>query len=143
MHIKWVAVASLLVILCGQGCSTIEGAAMGVQKDYETVNYKETINLPKTNFKQKASLITREPGFRKKWDEMDLYHKIQDNRAKADKYILHDGPPYASGELHIGTGMNKILKDLVVKFKSMSGYLAPYIPGWDCHGLPIEHFLKV
>lgn len=87
----------------------------------------------------KADLVRREPEFRKKWDEMDLYGLIRKARAGCPKYILHDGPPYPTGDLHIGTGLNKILKDLVVKYKTMQGYDAPYVPGWDCHGLPIEH----
>jgi len=104
-----------------------------------SVDYKKTINLPRTNFPMKADLIRREPEFRKKWEEMDLYGLIRKARAGAKKYILHDGPPYPTGDLHIGTGLNKILKDIVVKYKTMRGYDAPFLPGWDCHGLPIEH----
>jgi len=103
------------------------------------MNYRDTLNLPGTSFPMKASLVRREPQMQKRWDEMDLYGRIRKLRAGARKFILHDGPPYANGDVHIGTGLNKILKDVVVKFKTMRGFDAPFIPGWDCHGLPIEH----
>jgi isoleucyl-tRNA synthetase len=103
------------------------------------MNYKETINLPRTHFPMKAHLKQREPEMLRRWDAMDLYGRIREERRNAPRFTLHDGPPYASGELHIGTGMNKILKDIIVKYKTMRGFNAPYIPGWDCHGLPIEH----
>ncbi|MFC2158726.1 isoleucine--tRNA ligase [Acidobacteriota bacterium] len=101
---------------------------------------KETLNLPQTSFSMKAKLALREPDIIKKWDEIGLYDKIQARRKNsgAEPFVLHDGPPYANGNIHLGTALNKILKDFIVKSKSMSGYLAPYIPGWDCHGLPIE-----
>jgi len=102
------------------------------------MNYRDTVHLPKTPFKMKASLRQREPEFQRRWREMGLYQLIRDARAGRPKYILHDGPPYASGDLHIGTGMNKILKDMVVRIRTMMGFDAPYVPGWDCHGMPIE-----
>jgi len=102
-------------------------------------NYKETLNLPKTDFPMKANLATREPEMLKKWQEAGLYEQIQAARAGAELFVLHDGPPFANGDVHMGTALNKILKDLVVKSKTMAGFRAPYLPGWDCHGLPIEY----
>ncbi len=102
------------------------------------VNYRDTVLLPKTSFPMKANLRQREPELQKRWREMRLYECIREARKGCPQYILHDGPPYASGEIHIGTGMNKILKDLVVRSRTMAGYDAPFVPGWDCHGLPIE-----
>ncbi|HEY2615160.1 MAG TPA: isoleucine--tRNA ligase [Chthoniobacterales bacterium] len=102
-------------------------------------NYKETLNLPKTDFPMKANLATREPDMLQKWQEWDLYTQIQKARAEAELFVLHDGPPFANGDVHMGTALNKILKDLVVKSKTMAGFRAPYVPGWDCHGLPIEY----
>ncbi len=102
-------------------------------------DYKHTLNLPATDFPMKGNLAQREPGMLKKWQDMDLYGKIREARAGAEKFILHDGPPYANGSIHIGHAVNKILKDIIVKSKGLSGYDSPYIPGWDCHGLPIEH----
>ena len=104
-------------------------------------DWKETCNLPRTSFSMKANLQTTEPEMVARWDEMDLYGRIRAARRGAPKYLLHDGPPYANGEIHMGHALNKILKDLVVKSHNMLGFDAPYIPGWDCHGLPIE--LKV
>jgi isoleucyl-tRNA synthetase len=104
-------------------------------------DWKETCNLPRTAFSMKANLQTTEPETVARWDAMDLYGKIRQARKGATKYLLHDGPPYANGEIHMGHALNKILKDLVVKSHNMLGFDAPYIPGWDCHGLPIE--LKV
>jgi isoleucyl-tRNA synthetase len=103
------------------------------------MSYKDTINLPKTKFSMKGNLVQREPGFLKNWDKEDLYSQIRKARAGAKKFILHDGPPYPTGDIHIGTGLNKILKDIIIRFYTMRGFDAPYIPGWDCHGLPIEH----
>jgi isoleucyl-tRNA synthetase len=102
------------------------------------LDLKKTINLPKTGFAQKANLAQSEPARLKKWTEMGLYDLIRATRAGAEKFILHDGPPYANADIHLGTAMNKILKDFVVKSRSMLGYDAPYVPGYDCHGLPIE-----
>lgn len=103
------------------------------------INYKQTLNLPHTGFPMKANLSQREPQMLKRWYEMDLYVEIRKVSAGRDKFILHDGPPYANGDIHIGHAVNKILKDIIVKSRTMSGYDAPYVPGWDCHGLPIEH----
>jgi len=102
-------------------------------------DYKATLNLPKTAFAMKANLAQREPEMLKHWQKEDLYHQIRQARAGREKFILHDGPPYANGDIHIGHAVNKILKDIIVKSKTLSGYDAPYVPGWDCHGLPIEH----
>ncbi len=103
------------------------------------VDYGKTLNLPQTSFPMRANLPTKEVEIQNKWEEMDLYHVVQEARVGAPKYVLHDGPPYANGAIHIGTAMNKILKDIVIKFKTMQGYDAPYVPGWDTHGMPIEH----
>ena len=100
--------------------------------------YKSTINLPQTAFPMKAGLPNREPTILKKWAELDTYHALQELRADADTYVLHDGPPYANGNIHTGHAMQKILKDIIVKSRNLAGFRAPYIPGWDCHGLPIE-----
>ncbi len=103
-------------------------------------NYKDTLNLPKTDFPQQANLTKMEPLIRERWEKEKLYEKIVAARrgSPKGKWILHDGPPYANGDVHVGTGQNKILKDVVVKFRTMQGYYSPYVPGWDCHGLPIE-----
>src|SRR4029077_6115921 len=102
------------------------------------MDYKNTLNLPQTAFPMKADLVAREPERLKKWESAGLYQRIQAQRAGAAKFVLHDGPPFANGDVHIGTALNKILKDIVVKYKTLRGYHAPYVPGWDCHGLPIE-----
>lgn len=102
-------------------------------------DYKSTLNLPHTDFPMKANLAQREPEMLKRWQELDLYQRICARNAGKPKFILHDGPPYANGELHLGHAINKTLKDIVVKSRQLSGFDAPYIPGWDCHGLPIEH----
>src|SRR5262245_55737596 len=104
-------------------------------------DWKDTLNLPRTGFPMKANLPTTEPETLARWDAMDLYGKIRAAREGAPRFVLHDGPPYANGQIHLGTALNKILKDFVVKSRSMAGFDAPYIPGYDCHGLPIE--LKV
>ncbi len=101
-------------------------------------NYKDTLNLPNTAFPMKANLSTREPEILKKWQELNLYQKVCDKTKNNPKFILHDGPPYANGSIHIGHGLNIILKDMVIKSKFLSGYFTPFVPGWDCHGLPIE-----
>jgi isoleucyl-tRNA synthetase len=103
---------------------------------------KRTVNLPKTNFAQKANLGQSEPARLKKWTEMGLYEMIRRSRAGREKFILHDGPPYANADIHMGTALNKILKDIVVKSRTMWGYDAPYVPGYDCHGLPIEQYVE-
>jgi isoleucyl-tRNA synthetase len=102
-------------------------------------NYKETLNLPKTDFPMKANLAAREPEMLKMWEETRLYQQIQKSREDRQLFVLHDGPPFANGDVHMGTALNKILKDFVVKSQTMLGKRAPYVPGWDCHGLPIEY----
>ncbi|MFO1475724.1 MAG: isoleucine--tRNA ligase [Verrucomicrobiota bacterium] len=102
------------------------------------MDYKDTLNLPRTDFPMKADLVTREPDRLKRWLDGRLYEKIQAARSSAPDFILHDGPPFANGDVHIGTALNKIIKDIIVKYKSTRGFRAPYVPGWDCHGLPIE-----
>ncbi len=103
-------------------------------------DYKNTLNLPHTDFPMKANLAAREPAMLKRWQAMNLYAKLRAaSQGRSKKYILHDGPPYANGDIHIGHAVNKVLKDIIVKSKSLSGFDAPYVPGWDCHGLPIEH----
>jgi len=102
------------------------------------LDLKSTINLPRTDFPMKAQLPQREPRQLAQWDAEKLYQRILESRADAPLFVLHDGPPYPTGDIHLGTGLNKILKDMVVKSKTMAGFRAPYIPGWDCHGLPIE-----
>ncbi len=101
-------------------------------------DYKDTLNLPRTAFPMKASLAQREPRRLQQWQEMGLYARIREACAGRPRFVLHDGPPYANGELHVGHAVNKILKDMIVKSRTLDGYDAPYIPGWDCHGLPIE-----
>ncbi len=104
----------------------------------EKLDYKKTLNLPRTGFPMQANLVQREPERLARWEAAQLYRQIQEARASAPRFVLHDGPPFANGDVHIGTALNKILKDLVVKSKSLRGFQAPYVPGWDCHGLPIE-----
>ena len=101
-------------------------------------NYKDTLNLPKTPFPMKANLANREPEMLKRWEAEGLYQKIREVCAGREKFVLHDGPPYANGEIHIGHAVNKVLKDIIVKSRTLAGFDAPYVPGWDCHGLPIE-----
>jgi isoleucyl-tRNA synthetase len=102
------------------------------------VDYKTTLNLPRTDFPMRANLAQREPEVLARWEAMGLYRRIQEHNAGRPRFVLHDGPPYANGNIHIGHTLNKVLKDLIVKHRAMSGRLAPYVPGWDCHGLPIE-----
>jgi isoleucyl-tRNA synthetase len=102
------------------------------------MDYKDTLNLPRTGFPMKADLTAREPQRLERWHRTGLYEKIQARRAGAPKFVLHDGPPFANGDVHIGTALNKVLKDIIIKYKSLRGFSAPYVPGWDCHGLPIE-----
>src|SRR5258705_7369 len=104
-------------------------------------DWKDTLNLPRTGFPMKANLPTSEPETLARWASMDLYGKIRAKREGSRKFVLHDGPPYANGQIHLGTALNKLLKDFVVKSRSMAGYDSAYVPGYDCHGLPIE--LKV
>ena len=102
-------------------------------------DYKETLNLPLTEFPMRGNLANREPAMLKRWQDEGIYQQIRDHQQGRKRFILHDGPPYANGNIHIGHAVNKILKDMIVKSKGMSGFDAPYVPGWDCHGLPIEH----
>lgn len=103
------------------------------------MSYKETLNLPKTEFPMKANLPQMEPQMLNEWEEKDINSKIETKRKGKKNYILHDGPPYANGHIHLGTTFNKILKDFIVKYKNIRGFNTPYVPGWDCHGMPIEH----
>jgi isoleucyl-tRNA synthetase len=107
----------------------------------DTLDLKKTVNLPKTGFSQKANLAQNEPARLKKWQELKLYDLIRQDRACAEKFILHDGPPYANADIHLGTALNKIVKDFIVKSRTMMGFDAPYVPGYDCHGLPIELYV--
>ncbi|ARK31074.1 isoleucine--tRNA ligase [Halalkalibacter krulwichiae] len=102
------------------------------------MDYKETLLMPKTEFPMRGNLPNREPERQTKWSEMDIYQKVQERTADRPLFVLHDGPPYANGDIHMGHALNKILKDIIVRYKSMSGFNAPYVPGWDTHGLPIE-----
>lgn len=108
------------------------------KKTENSVDYKKTLNLPKTDFPMRGNLANREPQMLKQWNEAGLYEKLRKHAAGRPSFILHDGPPYANGKLHIGHAVNKILKDIIIKSKTLSGFDAPYVPGWDCHGLPIE-----
>ena len=102
------------------------------------MNYKETVFLPRTEFPMRAGLPKKEPEILEGWKKLDLYTKLREARADAELFVLHDGPPYANGQLHIGHALNKILKDVINRSQSMLGKNANYVPGWDCHGLPIE-----
>src|SRR4030066_2526945 len=105
----------------------------------KAMDYRDTLNLPKTEFPMKANLPKREPDILKEWEMKEIYHRLCQHAKGRPKYILHDGPPYANGNIHIGTALNKILKDIIVKSKFMAGFNSHYVPGWDCHGLPVEH----
>ena len=109
-----------------------------MSQDKPGSQYKDSINLPNTAFPMKAGLPQREPQILKKWANLDVYHSLQEQRSNAGTFVLHDGPPYANGNIHIGHAVNKILKDIIVKSRNLQGLRSPYIPGWDCHGLPIE-----
>jgi len=106
----------------------------------EAKNYKDTLSLPETTFPMRGDLVKNEPKRLERWNDQGLYQSIQKRRKDqgAPRFILHDGPPFANGDVHMGTALNKVLKDLVLKSKTMAGFETPYIPGWDCHGLPIE-----
>ncbi|HRR57257.1 MAG TPA: class I tRNA ligase family protein, partial [Acidobacteriota bacterium] len=105
----------------------------------KTKDYSETLQLPKTSFSMRANLLQNEPRHQERWARMDLYRRILEKEAPQGPYVFHDGPPYANGPIHMGHLLNKILKDLVVRSRIMSGRHVHYVPGWDCHGLPIEH----
>jgi isoleucyl-tRNA synthetase len=111
----------------------------GEKEGGEKSRYRATLNLPKTNFPMKASLVQNEPASVKRWAAMDLYAKVRQARAGRPKFVFHDGPPYANGSIHLGHLLNKSLKDFVVRSRTMMGFDCPFVPGWDCHGLPIEH----
>ena len=108
----------------------------------EKKDYRKTLNLPDTPFPMRGDLPKREPGWVQQWDESGLYHKLRAARKGREKFILHDGPPYANGQIHIGHAVNKILKDMIVKARQLKGMDAHYVPGWDCHGLPIENQIE-
>jgi isoleucyl-tRNA synthetase len=110
-----------------------------MQGSQPVTDYKATLNLPQTPFPMKADLAKREPAMLARWDSIDLYGQLRAAARGRPRFELMDGPPYANGDIHIGHAVNKVLKDIVVKAKTLSGYDAPYVPGWDCHGLPIEH----
>ncbi len=116
-------------------------SSLSIKIYYKTMEYKDTLNLPKTDFPMKGDLPRREPEFLKVWREKDIYGLIREKYRGLPKYVLHDGPPYANGNIHTGHALDKTLKDFVVKYKTMRGYDSPYVPGWDCHGLPVEHAL--
>ncbi|MGH8328133.1 MAG: class I tRNA ligase family protein, partial [Steroidobacteraceae bacterium] len=101
-------------------------------------DYKSTLNLPQTAFPMKADLARREPGMVREWEAQGLYAQIREASRGRPRYLLHDGPPYANGAIHLGHAINKVLKDIIVKARTLDGFDAPYVPGWDCHGLPIE-----
>ena len=106
----------------------------------EKKDFKESINLPKTTLEMRANATQKEPNTQKFWEENKIYEKSLENKDKTKKFILHDGPPYLSSEkIHVGTALNKILKDIIIKYKTQRGYYAPYVPGYDAHGLPIEN----
>src|SRR6202163_4976793 len=117
----------------------MESANTDQQLDLTGVDLKKTITLPLTGFPMKANLAQLEPKLLEQWEKSGIYEQIREARKGRQTYILHDGPPYANGNIHLGTAFNKLLKDFVVKLKTMEGYDSPYIPGWDCHGLPIEN----
>ena len=102
------------------------------------MDYSKTLNLPETEFPMRAGLPEREPEFLKYWEENKIYEKKQELHAGHKKFVLHDGPPYANGKIHMGTALNKILKDIIMKYKYAQGFDTPYVPGWDTHGMPIE-----
>ena len=106
------------------------------------MDYKNTLNLPDSPFPMRGNLAKREPAWIAEWEEAQLYKAIRNASQGRPKFILHDGPPYANGDIHIGHAVNKILKDIIVKSRNMAGYDAHYVPGWDCHGMPIEIKLK-
>src|SRR3989304_3321484 len=103
------------------------------------MDYKDTLNLPKTEFPMRANLPLLEPKLLEKWESMRIYERIMETHKTNPLFVLHDGPPYANGAIHIGTALQKLTKDLILKSMSMLGHLCPFVPGWDCHGSPIEH----
>lgn len=105
------------------------------------MDYKDTLLMPKTNFPMRGGLPNKEPKIQEEWDANDIYQKALEKNKDNEHYILHDGPPYANGNLHMGHALNKILKDFITRYKTMQGFYTPYVPGWDTHGLPIEQAL--
>ena len=105
------------------------------------MDYKDTLLMPKTEFPMRGNLPKREPEIQVKWNEQDIYQKVLERTKNQPLFILHDGPPFANGDLHMGHALNKVLKDFINRYKSMSGFFAPYVPGWDTHGLPIEQVM--
>ncbi|MEJ2568402.1 MAG: class I tRNA ligase family protein, partial [candidate division WOR-3 bacterium] len=105
------------------------------------MNLKKTLNLPRTDFPMKADLSKREPEFVRFWEKSEIYKKALGKRKNGERFILHDGPPYANGHIHLGQAMNKIIKDVMVKYKTLKGFYSPYRPGWDAHGMPIENIV--
>ncbi|KPX20862.1 Isoleucine--tRNA ligase [Pseudomonas amygdali pv. dendropanacis] len=118
-------------------------AWLTAKQEPEMTDYKATLNLPDTAFPMKAGLPQREPQTLQRWDSIGLYQKLREIGKDRPKFVLHDGPPYANGNIHIGHAVNKILKDMILRSKTLAGFDAPYVPGWDCHGLPIEHKVEV
>ena len=106
------------------------------------MEYKDTLHMPNTEFEMRGNLPNKEPDILKKWEEDDHYHKILKKNEGKTPFVLHDGPPYANGNLHAGTAMNRIIKDIIVRSKAMLGYYTPFFPGWDTHGLPIENAIQ-
>src|SRR5690554_4612524 len=103
------------------------------------MDYGKLLNLPETDFPMRGNLPQKEPGIQQWWEEIDIYREVQKNRKGHTKFVLHDGPPYANGDIHVGHALNKIIKDIIVKYKTLRGFDSPYVPGWDTHGLPIEY----
>ncbi len=128
----------LLIFLCRVGRATAKPTIWVEKENYIVSQYKDTLNLPKTKFPMRGNLPKREPEFLKHWEQLKIYEKLREQRKDQPSFILHDGPPYANGDIHIGHAVNKILKDIIIKSRTLSGYNTPYVPGWDCHGLPIE-----
>ncbi|MBX9935645.1 MAG: class I tRNA ligase family protein, partial [Burkholderiaceae bacterium] len=112
------------------------------KKSSAATDYRSTLNLPDTPFPMRGDLPKREPAWVKEWEDKGIYQKLRDARSGKPKFILHDGPPYANGQLHIGHAVNKVLKDMITKARQLEGYDAQYVPGWDCHGLPIENAIE-
>src|SRR6202790_4328523 len=108
------------------------------ENEHKTTDYKTTLKLPNTDFPMKANLPKRDPEMLKHWEEIRLYETLLAERKAAAAWVLHDGPPYANGRVHMGTALNKVLKDFVVRSRAMMGFRTPFVPGWDCHGMPIE-----
>ena len=106
------------------------------------MDYKETLHMPKTDFEMRGNLAKKEPGILENWQKEDYYHQFLDHHKGEQAFILHDGPPYANGNLHAGTAMNRVMKDFIVRSHAMSGYYTPFFPGWDTHGLPIENAIQ-